>query len=948
MHAPADSDTHSADGPDHEPDESTQRKRLLRKIARTAVYESIAGFQFGGNEEAVQELCRLHTRVQFLKAQGTNENAEALNRARNERGVQAFHVARLLIAGLNTSPLPPSIETAVAEFLAANPDQHEAQIESAPATDAPVADNSGATEPKHTPPGDGETDNRVRIHGLEAIPTFGEPLPVFNVPESPETWEDRVKNRLEDADYWYERNRRIVLWSAVAFALFLVVLNLTVLGYATYRELNPIPETGAASLGRENAVDADGLDSDALIGATGSAQDTNARLRGRVMLFAPLVLTVLGALAYFAYRSRRKGVELAQQYSLRALKAILVPVDVAVRRGFSMRFVHWDADEPAPTPPKENLTTFERRTRVAQAIALVLLVMALLFPPGLQAARHYWSAESSIQKTAMDGDTTLVDASGRSAQEVGIGRQIRAQYIWLTAVLILIVVMVIVVYVMRKIHLASRKHIRIVGMLPLEKGARDKLAAEPKSWRHGEEDAARKLEPPINHEDPYGAMALEIAQSAKIRSLASLFRLEARIARYRIFNKWNILYVFALITDNTLRFLGIIVFAGLLVFSVIMPLLLLSMFHADNIGRSEALRSLIKEYFPEMAENESDSVPNDPDGELLSLDPDGTIRGLKVHAVNLEPTASGPPLAAWFGAYAFALTAIAASNILLLGTRVVARRRARNYVAGSSWRLSVEAAASSTVVVLSLLGVAFLWGLNYRYGASYANAAAAERELGQWHRNPRDLSRVFVLTKDKFFSQQFLPELAFDKVWYVDAKSRATVRDGQSWDTAFHTLYGGIQAAVAEGGGEVWVGSGAYPLMGGAVFDSGGHGAALIIPANVHVYGGFLGASPGGYEGSRLERNWLRNVTVLVPRGVHVSANEYPHILGVGKWTLDGVVVIGGRICAMPATADQNGPMTRQGVLANLTHLFPEGAGTPETTILGNPILRYEVNVIGY
>ena len=80
---------------------------------------------------------------------------------------------------------------------------------------------------------------------------------------------------------------------------------------------------------------------------------------------------------------------------------------------------------------------------------------------------------------------------------------------------------------------------------------------------------------------------------------------------------------------------------------------------------------------------------------------------------------------------------------------------------------------------------------------------------------------------------------------YVDASMLPGVGRGTSWGDAFERVQQGIDAALAAGGGEVWVREGTY-------YENVG------IPDGVAVYGGFAGT-----ETSLSERDWRTNVTIL-------------------------------------------------------------------------------------
>ena len=133
------------------------------------------------------------------------------------------------------------------------------------------------------------------------------------------------------------------------------------------------------------------------------------------------------------------------------------------------------------------------------------------------------------------------------------------------------------------------------------------------------------------------------------------------------------------------------------------------------------------------------------------------------------------------------------------------------------------------------------------------------------------------------------------------------VEDGLTWETAFDTIQEAIDAADAEGAGEVWVAGG--PNGGGYVYnelrtDLWGNPAnvegSLFIPSNVQVYGGFEGYW-GAQEQIRAERGVRRSVTIIdgsVSRG---GAPAY-HVIVIGYQSqpavnvrIDGFDIRGGR-----------------------------------------------------
>ena len=111
-----------------------------------------------------------------------------------------------------------------------------------------------------------------------------------------------------------------------------------------------------------------------------------------------------------------------------------------------------------------------------------------------------------------------------------------------------------------------------------------------------------------------------------------------------------------------------------------------------------------------------------------------------------------------------------------------------------------------------------------------------------WGRNNR--RRRGPITRRLLISVMVLCSVclsASSDVWYVDIDTPAIGhgQDGRSWATAYATLQDGLDAAHFDGGGDVWVAEGVY---------TGTTTYVLTLWENVHVWGGFLGNAPEGYE----------------------------------------------------------------------------------------------------
>ena len=121
---------------------------------------------------------------------------------------------------------------------------------------------------------------------------------------------------------------------------------------------------------------------------------------------------------------------------------------------------------------------------------------------------------------------------------------------------------------------------------------------------------------------------------------------------------------------------------------------------------------------------------------------------------------------------------------------------------------------------------------------------------------------------------------------YVSLSATGLERDGLTWDTAFHTVQEGIDAAYAATFGcEVWVAAGTYRVFQTSVFNT------VTLRSGVALYGGFAGG-----ETSRDARNPTVNETIL--DGGHPTENvQTIHVvtaLETVDATLDGVTVRGG------------------------------------------------------
>jgi parallel beta-helix repeat protein len=104
------------------------------------------------------------------------------------------------------------------------------------------------------------------------------------------------------------------------------------------------------------------------------------------------------------------------------------------------------------------------------------------------------------------------------------------------------------------------------------------------------------------------------------------------------------------------------------------------------------------------------------------------------------------------------------------------------------------------------------------------------------------LCLLFCLTAPAIFAS------SSSAVVYVDQNAPGPAHDGTSWDTAFLTIQEGLDAATPSG--EVWVADGVYVEN-------------VVMGEGVAIYGGFLGAEPGGYEDSLDQRDYVNNIATI-------------------------------------------------------------------------------------
>lgn len=131
------------------------------------------------------------------------------------------------------------------------------------------------------------------------------------------------------------------------------------------------------------------------------------------------------------------------------------------------------------------------------------------------------------------------------------------------------------------------------------------------------------------------------------------------------------------------------------------------------------------------------------------------------------------------------------------------------------------------------------------------------------------------------------PTSAASCVVYVKGDSGDDFNEGSSWTDAKKTLQAGIDKADQQGGCDVWVAQGIYKPTTSTV-----RTVSIILRANLHVYGGFLGT-----ETSFAQRDFATNTTTLsgdIGTVGTATDNSYNVVTGAQNAVLDGFTVTGG------------------------------------------------------
>ena len=147
-----------------------------------------------------------------------------------------------------------------------------------------------------------------------------------------------------------------------------------------------------------------------------------------------------------------------------------------------------------------------------------------------------------------------------------------------------------------------------------------------------------------------------------------------------------------------------------------------------------------------------------------------------------------------------------------------------------------------------------------------AASATGTLLFSHWEGLDNSLQNSVVMDSDRALTAVFV-----ENIYYVDIDSPAASPDGRSWASAYRDLQSAVNAAAGDGRGEIWAAEGAY---------TGTFSYVLMMPDNVHLYGGF-----NGVETARTQRNWKAHPAIID------GENKRGGVLGADNIVLDGFEV---------------------------------------------------------
>lgn len=170
----------------------------------------------------------------------------------------------------------------------------------------------------------------------------------------------------------------------------------------------------------------------------------------------------------------------------------------------------------------------------------------------------------------------------------------------------------------------------------------------------------------------------------------------------------------------------------------------------------------------------------------------------------------------------------------------------------------------------------------------------------------------------------FGTEAAAD-VWYVDVANTSGTQTGATWGDAFTEIQPAIDAAHADGGGEVWVAQGVYAEE-RRHLQEGVPTGSLELKPGVLLYGGFA-----GNEGTRHKRDWEANITTISGKTARNGEPAFHVVFGASGVRLDGFRVEGGYADWVEmGTLRAGGGVICQSVTMTIANCIISGNGTGE------------------
>lgn len=719
----------------------------------------------------------------------------------------------------------------------------------------------------------------VEISGLDTVPDIGAPLKFLSLSPPPPSIAVWVRTRLDNADLWFTQNRVLATRLVRVFVVSLICINLLAFHWFMMSANNAEVESSAAALQSEPIHDSESAASLAPMG--------KAPIRDMFGLLAP-VLIILGSLFAAWVCWDEKPNRYIESFNLEKVKQTLIPFDPVNTPIQAFWPSFWAGDAPTKAAVRER----DQSLGVAQFMSIGMLVLVLVYPfaqskalaltvPDQQMASPTGNAEWQDELNPIADDAAALDEE----QPTSAPRdRLRGKYLWMTGILALLAGLGVLTMWLRQASTIGRDGATFFGIRPtfptdVVDGPTLVDVENPEG-----KSLSGEVEPEVDHEDPYGAMARSISAKTPDALLGRSLLIGVMIARYRFLNRWRIFSVIAYVIQHSFRFVGVIVFAGMLLISLVMPMVFLSAVQNQAKNEYIAFRALADPFLGD--ELEAD------DRELLDGHSEQGVRPgenpLQIEAIDNKGTqavvAQRRSRASLY--YVIAVLAMVLINVALAVARILYRGKNRHVVhlAVEKGDLRMKATIAGLLMMLAL----FSWSDNMHIGKptiDLENLHADDSRVVSTVRAVRQKAHL----EQKMITATLAPPVQSHSVWFVDAKHGSNENDGRSWDRAYQSLQFAIDAAAETGGGEVWVAEGQYGVSDWSSDRSPDSTKRMLtIPGNVRVFGGFAGNSVLFPEVQRNERNWVDRETVLFTSVPSQSGVEEGVVLLQNGAMLDG------------------------------------------------------------